>query len=173
MAMPSVVLEAPTEGAPANGVPGCGPSRSPEFRSHVRHLFAAASDEVFHDGMVSRFSERLTSLVRAEGQAAVEAIEEILDDPQPSPDVVGEAMRWLGRMTDPPTRSVRLWLLERGLSHSSPQVRDQAALGLASLGDPHAVPYLRRAMEREKISELQHDLGEILAELEERASCRT
>jgi HEAT repeat protein len=57
-------------------------------------------------------------------------------------------------------------LLESSIFRSSARVRDGAALGLAFLDDPHAIPYLKRAIENEKYSELREDMQMVLAQLE-------
>jgi hypothetical protein len=82
-------------------------------------------------------------------------------------EVASEALRWLGRMEDTKSYSKRLWLLERGLASPSPIIRDGAALGLASLDDRHAIPYLRLAVEREELDELRFNLGQVLDQLED------
>src|SRR2546426_781551 len=104
-------------------VPSGGPPPSlPEVRSRVRHLFGAASEEVFHDGMESGFSRAICSLVRDYGSAALEAIQEVMEAPSRSFDATSEALRWLGEIDDPKTRSERLQMLEQALQHPSAKV---------------------------------------------------
>ena len=88
-------------------------------------------------------------------------------------EATGEAMRCLGESDDIPTRAARLWLLEGSLSHPAAKVRDGAAVGLCALGDPASLATLRVAAESESIPELREDIRQIIAELEERSSCRS
>ena len=81
-------------------------------------------------------------------------------------EVASEALRWLARIDDPATYGWRLWLLEKNLSSKSPMVRDGAGLGLECMGDRHAIQYIGKAIEREPITELRHDLQGALEELE-------
>ncbi len=85
---------------------------------------------------------------------------------QVNAEVASESLRWLGHIEHPKTYDNRLWLLERSLFCSSARVRDGAALGLASLDDPHAIPYLRRAIQRENCIELRKDIKQVLIQLE-------
>src|SRR4051812_36288138 len=144
-----------------------------DLDEQIASLFRAAQDETFEDGMESRFSQDLCLLVRSVGQVAVEAIGELIEAPHRSYEGASEAMRWLGRLEDPPTQSIRLWLLEKALEHPSAKVRDGAALGLCSMGHAHAIPYLQQAIESEAISELRDDMQQILDELKDIPSCRT
>ena len=132
----------------------------------IEALFAAARDEDFEDGMESRFSKGLVSMIRTHGNAATEAITSIIVQENANSEVVYEAMRWLGHIDDPPTYEERLCLLQRGLYYSLVRVRDGAALGLASLDDPHAIPSLKQAIEREQCGELRADMMQVLAQLE-------
>lgn len=83
-----------------------------------------------------------------------------------APEVGGEALRWLGRIDHAESYEYRRWLLERSLSLSSTRVRDGAILGLASMDDKHAIPYLKRAIEEEQCSELKADMESVLEQLE-------
>jgi hypothetical protein len=142
-------------------------------QSRVRALFEAAGEEIFEDGMESRFSVRLCSLIQRHGKGAVEAIAELINEGDRWQEAASEALRWLGRIEDAPTRALRLWVLERALLHPCSQIRDAAGLGLASMGDAHAVPFLVRAVEREPLPELREDLRQVLDELRDSASCRS
>ena len=145
-------------------------TREPEHRGNVDQLvdavFGEALDQDFEDGMKSNFSEQLLSLVRRYGISAMSEISYLITHERVNSEVASEALRWLGRMSDPLTRSYRLWLLERSLASTSARVRDGAALGLGSMGDPEAVPYVRQAIERESCVELREDLEQVLEELE-------
>lgn len=139
--------------------------RPEEIEGLIDTLFEAAKDEYFEDGMESRFSNHLLSLVRKYGNWAMQEIAYLIIYERANPEVSSEALRWLGGMGHPATHAYRLWLLERSLSCSSARVRDAAALGLASMGEPHAIPFLEQAIAREKCIELRENLEQVLQEL--------
>lgn len=129
-------------------------------------LFNEAVDQDFEDGMESEFSRELLSLVRRYGDLAMSEIAYLITWNRANPEVSSEALRWLGRMDHLDTRVYRLWLLEESLGSESAWVRDGAALGLASMGDPHAIPYIEKAIDQEDCVELREDLKQVLKHLE-------
>lgn len=132
----------------------------------IKTLFQNARNVTFEDGMESDFSRELVRLIRQYGKTAMEVITTLIVNDNVDAEVVAEALRWLGRMDHPPSHHDRLWLLEKSLFSSSVLVRDGAALGLASLDDPHAIPYLQQAIEREKYASLREDLEQVRDQLE-------
>lgn len=144
-----------------------------QLRAHVRTLFQDAREATFEDGMESRFSTALSALIRTHGEAAVEAIRELVSAESQWREPASEALRWLGRIEDAPTHALRLRVLEQALQHPNSQVRDAAGLGLASMGEPHAIPALIEAIAREAIPQLRLDLQQVLDELRETAACPT
>jgi hypothetical protein len=137
-----------------------------EIDQEIELLFDRAKEEVFEDGMESEFSRGLISYIRRYGNAAIATLERLIVTEQVNAEVASEAMRWLGHIDHPITYRSRLHLLERSLHNSSARVRDGAGLGLASLDDPHAIPYLKQAIEREQYQELRHDLKQVVIQLE-------
>ncbi|MGL5872036.1 MAG: hypothetical protein ACRC2R_06655 [Xenococcaceae cyanobacterium] len=135
--------------------------------SKIEALFWSAKEEYFEDGMESKFSDKLISTINNYGNHAIEVIICLIVYGKVSPEVAGEALRWLGRIENPETYQYRRWLLERSLSLSSPIVKDGAILGLASMDDKHAISYLKRAIENEKdCLELNSDIEQVLEQLE-------
>jgi HEAT repeat protein len=132
----------------------------------IKALFREAKEVAFEDGMETEFSKELIRLVKRHGKSAMEVITALLVNENVDAEVASEALRWLGRMDHPPSYRDRLWLLERSLFSSSALIRDGAALGLASLDNPHAIPYLRQAIEQEKYASLREDLEQVLEQLE-------
>ena len=132
----------------------------------IELLFDRAKGEVFEDGMESEFSRGLVTYIKKYRNAAMEALERLILTEQVNAEIASETMRWLGHIDHLITYRHRLYLLERSLLNTSPRVRDGAGLGLASLDDPHAIPYLKKAIEREQIQELCHDLEQVLTQLE-------
>lgn len=142
------------------------------FDQRIRTLFKTAKEESFEDGMESQFSKALMDLVKKYGNAAVGVISQLIIDEMVHDEVASEALRWLGRINHPLSYRARLQLLERSLSCSSARVRDGAALGLASLDDPHAMTYLKQAIERERHAALKDDMKQVLTQLEGTRQCR-
>lgn len=132
----------------------------------IDHLFETSREENFEDGMETDFSRELVSLVKKYGKLAMGEISYFITYSRVDSEVASEALRWLARINDPPTYGWRLWLLEKSLSSNSPIVRDGAALGLVSMRDAHAMEYIKKAIERESITELRYDLQGALEELE-------
>ena len=136
-----------------------------EIGQEIEALFIKAREERFEDGMESDFSSGLISMIRMCGNAAIEVIAKLILYERVNPEVASEALRWIGHIEQASTYTDRLWLLERSLRCSSARVRDGVALGLASLDDPHAIPYLKQAIQREQCEELREDMEQVLAQL--------
>ncbi|NOT54677.1 MAG: HEAT repeat domain-containing protein [Deltaproteobacteria bacterium] len=132
----------------------------------LKVLFREVGSMTFKDGMESDFSRELIRLVRQYGKTAMEVITSLIVNDNVNAEVAAETLRWLGRVDHPTSHYDRLWLLERSLFSTSVLVRDGAALGLASLDDPHAIPYLRQAIDREKYASLREDLEQVHCQLE-------
>jgi len=129
-------------------------------------LFRAAKEEFFEDSIESDFSKKLGLLIRKYADIAVAVLVPVILTEQVNEEIAHEALRILGRLEHPQTHLDRRALLERSLYCLSPWIRDGAALGLATLKDPHAIRYLKQAIDRERIEELRKDVETILAELE-------
>ena len=140
--------------------------RLEEIWQQTQALFKAAKDQHFEDGIESVFSNELAAFVEKHGDAAIKALAHFITSETVNDEVASEALRWLGRMDHAPTYNVRLRLLERSLFCSSVRVRDGAALGLASMDDPHAITSLKQAIQKEKHNELHKDLQQVLTQLE-------
>jgi hypothetical protein len=130
-----------------------------------RFAFLRAVDERFEDGMESQFSRELDSLVRGFGAGSLDVLGVLLQDLSVSSVVRAEALRWVGRAEGAISHSARLLLLSTGLSSGSALVRDSAALGMAAMDDPAAIPLLEQAVELERNSELKADMRQVLEEL--------
>lgn len=151
-----VVLENST--APKEETEDIGP--------RIRLLFEAAREQLFEDGMESDFAAELAIQIRRYGNDVIAVLTRLIISEQVEEGVASEALRVLGCINHRQTYESRLWLLERSLYCTSPWIRDGAALGLAWLDDPRAVRYLRQAIEREQIKELQEDMDRVLIQLE-------
>jgi hypothetical protein len=145
------------------------PVNEPGAEEKFASVFRGAADERFEDGMESAFSKKLEAVARKYGSRTTEEIlARLLADRRMPTSVWAEVMRWLGRADDYLPRESRLWLLERGLSSPAPSVRDGAILGLSSLDDPSAIPYIEQAVHSEVVRELRADMEQVLAQLKKR-----
>jgi hypothetical protein len=140
--------------------------RTTEMR--FRNIFQKAIEEFFEDGMDNEFTAELGSLVQKYGPDSKYILARILKDNTSSPSVWAEAMRWIGRADEVMSSGSRLFLLKEGLKSQFAEVRDGAALGLASMDDPFAVPYLERAIASERVEELRKDMKQVLDQLRSR-----
>jgi hypothetical protein len=141
------------------------PIRVVDVSRPVEAAFRAAQYETFGDGEESEFAKALVLLVRQYGSSAVDAIRKLITFDHLD-EVASVALRTLGRVQHPMSRASRLRLLEHALTHHSSWVRDGAALGLASLGDPAAIGPLQRAVAQEPIEELRQDMEAVEQYLE-------
>jgi hypothetical protein len=137
-----------------------------DLSSSVEAAFRAAQYETFRDGEESDFAKELALLVWQYGNSAVDDIGRLITSDHLDGEVASVALRTLGRLQHPLSHVSRLRLLERALTHQSSWVRDGAALGLASLGDPAAVVALQRAIAQEPIEELRQDMEAVEQHLE-------
>jgi hypothetical protein len=120
----------------------------------------------FEDGMNNSFFDDLTMLFTTYGRRATNAMAYVIATNNADHRVIGEGLRWLGQIEHPGSYRSRLLLLERSLLSHSKWIRDGASLGLASMRDKHALPYLHKAIDSEKIPELKKDLELVLDALE-------
>lgn len=136
-------------------------------RRSLLTLFESARDMLFEDGAENDFSQKLVSFIWRHGNVALSLLGELAASQVVSDEVMSEALRWVGRVGDNRTHWARLQLLGRLLSSQSSKVRDGAALGLASLDDRRAIPYLQGAIQREEIEDLRKDLELVLTQLQD------
>jgi hypothetical protein len=131
------------------------------------NIFAIAKLIEFEDGMGNEFRGCLFSFIQKYGSLAIEILEKRLRSKDTDPDVVSMTLRYLGEIEHPATYRHRLTILIHALTHPSPKVRDGATLGLASIDQPIAIPYLENAIKQERISELRKDMEQVLQQLRE------
>jgi hypothetical protein len=136
-----------------------------EILDEVRLLFDQGATEFFHDGLHSHFSRRLLDLLARHGGVALHAIAQYLVSDIAKEDVVSEALRWIADYRDPATMTERGRLLRRSLRSSLPRVRDGAVLGLSTLDDPRALPFLEEARQAESIHELRRLIDAVIEQL--------
>ena len=137
-----------------------------ELDRRVEALYKAAREEFFEEGMASVFSKGLLEIIARYGNFALVAIAPLIINVRVNVELASETLRWLGHMENSASYKSRLWLAERSLLSSSARIRDSAALCLATLDDPHSVPYLKQAAQNETCVELRENMKDILARLE-------
>lgn len=138
---------------------------SRELNEKIETMFQAYASEDFEDGTDSEFISELTAIIQAYGSHAVEVIRRIVFEQNLQPHLGFETLRWMGRVSHPESFRSRLFFLESCLGNPSRLMRDGAALGLVSMKDAHAIPYLHEAIAREKIEDLRKDLETALSRL--------
>jgi HEAT repeat protein len=134
--------------------------------------FRSAQEVVFEDGVESEFERQLVRLVEEEGYPVLDPIARLIDSEHINGEVASMALRVLGEMNHPASRSRRLRLLVKSLHSSSYWVRDGATVGLAWLDDETAIPHLTKAAEREPIAALCRNMEVVIAQLQETRLCR-
>jgi HEAT repeat protein len=137
-----------------------------EIEARLKTLLEVAKDEIFEEGVENEFSTGLISLINEYGADLVSVLAGFIVNERINEEIASEALRWLGRLDQPESYSGRLSLLEEALSNPSARIRDAASIGLATLGDPHAISYLKQALQQEACTELREDMQEILESLE-------
>ena len=131
----------------------------------VDEAMASAASERFEDGMETTFSRTIQALVSASPEPVLERFLSLVRRPE-RPSVLSEALRWVGELHDLASHDQRRIFLEAALLSSAPEVRDSAALGLSFLGDPAALPALRNAVVRERLTEIRNGILMVVRDLE-------
>ena len=139
--------------------------QSLEAELELRRALNLVQDDVFEDGVENEVSRAVPRLVACFGSAAVEATARLYLDRLLAPDIMSEVLRWLGHVEDEASSEACFWFLIYCLRDSDPRVRSAAALGLASLEDARAVPYLQREAQVERIGLLRSRLEKVADEL--------
>jgi HEAT repeat protein len=127
----------------------------------------AARYAIIEDGMSNPINDRLPDLVAKDFNAVIPALLSVIEAQRTTPIVAAEVLKELGRLRNVASHASRRWVLERALRSPWPFTRDGAGLGLARLGDPNAIPALRRAAENEHNAEIRADLKLVIDELAE------
>jgi hypothetical protein len=137
----------------------------PRVDSRVENLLSTYRRSRFQPGMESHLSRELQNLFSSDGKATLIALAKMLGSADAN--VVAEALRTVSRIEDPRLTEDRRWLLEAGLSHRSPLVRDVAVSGLSVPGSRRSISALKKAIAQERIETLRSDMEELVDELEE------
>lgn len=133
---------------------------------------ALAREEWFEDGVESKFSRALSTLVFGYGDAAIAAVESFVLSPSSNIEIAVEAAQWLGEVAHHESHRYRRTLLERLLlTAPSTRLRHGAAAGLAAMDEPSLLPVLLEARDRESNRRLRHYLELVVDQLERTRAC--
>lgn len=149
--------------------PELGASRM--IRGQLAEAAGLAREEWFEDGVESRFSRTLSSLLHAYSDGAIAAVETLVGSPSTNVEVAVEAAKWLGEVDHEATKLYRRTLLEKMLNAPSVRLRHGAAAGLASMDDPDSLDALRGALDREPNRRLRGYLQLVANQLERTRAC--
>ncbi len=142
------------------------PENDDALYDQLATMLSKAEDEYFEDGIESDLARDVSMLIESFDTAAVMELAYRIFHEKVSEEVAAEALRTLGEIEQSSSSYFRLRLLEESLAHASPMVRDGAVLGLESLDNPHAIPYLEQAIRRERYVDLRSYMEEVFARLE-------
>ena len=143
------------------------------LEERVQALLNSGSLEEFEYGMENDFTRRIDTMVRSFGENFIRLLASFFLCRDINVEVASEALRCLGRIEDLSSYPMRIWFLCRCLFSQDSLLRDAAALGLASMDDPQALPYLRKAIENETEPALRDNLIQVLEQLEATVAERT
>ena len=135
------------------------------LESRLEDVLIAAREERFEVGMDSRFSQKLDELCLVNPDFILQSLVRRMTTSSCDPQVIAEVLEWASRQRGTLGHEVSE-LFKDGLSHSSPLVRDTAALSFADFDGEEALIHLRRALQIEKVSELRMDLEALIQSLE-------
>jgi hypothetical protein len=127
-------------------------------------------DEARDDETGSALLAQLESLVWRFGSWLTQAIGDMHEAGEVGGRALREVLPLLGEIDHPGSHVSRCWLLKHCLADADPWVRSGAALGLAELRDPGAIPYLRRQARVEEFNLLRERLLQVAEELGARAT---
>lgn len=137
-----------------------------KLQRELETILRNAKSEVIESTHESNFARDLHALLLKYGRPAVEVLGDFIYDPNIDVEIASEALLVVGRSKDTRSEVSRFRLLIQALDNPSPIIRDGAAVALAELDEPGAIPYLRNAVQREEYASLKKDYLQIIEELE-------
>ncbi|MBW7990282.1 MAG: hypothetical protein FVQ84_09745 [Planctomycetes bacterium] len=145
-----------------------------EVTERVEGIFRAIAEEALEDEIEEVFSKCLLECIRQYEGIAVNEIQHIILKEKVSPESAEVTLRIVGDIDHEPTYGYRRWLLEKALLYcSSPVVRDGANIGLSYMNDPHAIPFFKKAIQKERNFLLQRVMNKTLIQLEDKQKCQS
>lgn len=132
----------------------------------LKSIMEAAAEEIFEDGMESKFSLEFTELVSSAGSSALDAFVAARQTETVKDEVVAQAIRVVGRRADDlGLREEALDTAEALLRDESSVVRDGAIIALAHLAGARAASILQAAAEEEPLGYLKDDMLAVLSQI--------
>ena len=136
-----------------------------ELNAAIDGILSVAAEESFEDGMESKTSLLVYTLVSWYAAAGVQQLTARLTSPGANQGVAADVVRALGQIDDVRSHSERIYTAECLLYSPLPFARDAGSIALVDLADSGSIPALRSAVEREPIPELKDDMRASLEEL--------
>lgn len=134
--------------------------------NQMAQLFHQFRDGFSDEEASNEFIDRLSSLVKHYGDAAISALAPFVIGNKASAETAAETLNCLSHMETLVSYSFRIWLIERALQAESSWIRDAATSGLEIMDDSSSIPYLQEAHRHESNSELQHYMESVLRYLD-------
>lgn len=136
----------------------------------VTEIFSSSREEEFAYGYTSKLASSLEDFIQRYGVDAIQAIQYQIPQKHVSVDVVIETLHSIGRSRHQASHDQRLLLLLSTLSTPLARIRSAAALGLAYMDDPKAIPILKNALNQETHNSAKVWLQRALEQLEDTQS---
>jgi hypothetical protein len=143
-------------------------SKKEDIGLQIDKLLNTTREVTFEDGLGAEFYGELESIIKEYRKDAILALYyRIMISKQFDPEIAAETLNWLGTVEcpDTDTHNLRLWLLEEGLKHFSPGVREGATIGLSRLNDPKSIPFLESAAKKEQRRLLRKEMDKVIGRL--------
>ena len=133
--------------------------------NQIERLIAIGKRTSFYDGWDNDFTRYLDQIVAEHGTLLVAALADSIAADKINPVQANEILRCIPDY-ETVALDIRLNMLTRFLTSPYVTIRDGATVGIASLADHRAMPYLARAIQREANHELRNDMQIVLDEIE-------
>lgn len=138
-----------------------------QLATEFKAFIVQSRDEIFTDGMRSKFGERIHQSIRDYGADAVRIWEQVIIETDYAYESGEEFLREIGMADDGITHESRLQVLLRHTEHTDIRVRDSALLGLSFLDDVRALPALKAMCDKETEVFFKHDIMQVIEQLEQ------
>ena len=141
------------------------------IRQEVARIFIGTED-MLADETEEVLANRLSECIKKYQGLAVTEIQHLIVNEEMKPESVEAVLRILGDIDDPSTYKYRRQLLEKAvIDSSSSVVRDAASVGLSYMDDPHAIPSLKKAIEKETCPLVRKSMKKTFTQLEDTEKC--
>jgi hypothetical protein len=135
-----------------------------KLEEEFSNLIYFEAENKFNDEDLT-FREGLFSLLSEYGVTFILLFLSNLEAQVIESSVAVKTIKLLGSIRDQKTRKYRLWLLERLLNNPSKFIRNSAVIGLASINDTLAIPFLVNAFNTETSEILKGTIKKVIHQL--------